>query len=432
MFTDFLPESHIEHDSILAGKVAMVIFKQAISQIGIGYAMRFLEILEDFAAYSFSKDLKSELLDYMKANHSESEETWDILARTCTSESNNHKRFKLTDQEYKNALDRFANERMWQLYLANLLDNLKLNLGGKEEKFYLDKLEQELADGLKAGLVARHAFVELIEKLDTLKCSNAYFQRIAKQGLNRWQNDLAIWHFNLRSLIANGDKTAGGKLEIGSLFSRALRIVSHSHAEDAREEQQFKRKLIDFIGLFIDWAVENLTERELIKILEANCTLNVSIKDLSLSRNIVKYFKPILLEQLSRSKDGRTKRRQAYERYKLMNPITKEFYMKMIELETNECLSGCQSECSSESTGQMSGAAKADDVRLVRKVFNEMLGQFGKDDHRLWLDFCRFELEHGSYVEISRIYEIAKKQLNPNESDLFVQNYSLLRKSLSA
>lgn len=396
----------------------MVIFRQAVDKLGIGYVMRFLEILEDFASYPFSKDLKSELLDYMQANHAESEETWDILARTCTSESNAHKRFKITDQEYKNALDRFATERMWQLYLANLLENLKLNLAGQQERFYLDKLEQELAAGCRANLIGRRAFVELIEKLNALQCSNAYRRRIAKQGLDKWENDLVIWHFNLKALIADSDRTAGSKIEILGLFNRALRIVSHQSGDE--KDEQFSRKLVDFIRLFVGWTVANLNERELIKILEANCTLNVSIKDLTLSRKIVKYFKPILLEQLSRCKEGTVRRRQAYEKYKLMNPITKEFYAKMIELETKEKLSEAGSH-----------AAKQEDVKLVRKVFNEMLGQFGKDDHRLWLDFCKFELEHGSYVEISRIYEIAKKQLNPNQSDLFVQNYSLLYKNLS-
>lgn len=393
----------------------MVIFRQALDQIGIGYVMRFLEILEDFSSYSFSKDLKTELLDHLKAQHAESEETWDILARTCTSESNSHKRFKITDQEYKHALDRFSNERMWQLYLGNLLANLKLNLGGKQEKFYLDKLEQELADGLNANLVSRCAFVELIQQLGDLKCSNVYFRKIVKQGLSRWEKDLIIWHFNLRSLIAD---SAVSKHEILNLFNRALRIVSNGNGEE--KEEQFRRRLIDFIRMFVEWALDNLSERELIKILEANCTINLSIKDLSLSRRIVSYFKPILLEQLSRSKDGQSRRRQMYEKYKLMNPITKEFYLKMIELETNENL------IEQTDGGQ---ATKPEDVKLVRRVFNEMLGQFGKDDHRLWLDLCIFELKHGSYVEISRIYEVAKKQLNPSESDLFVQNYSLLHKT---
>lgn len=393
----------------------MVIFRQALDQIGIGYAMRFLEILEDFAAYSFSKDLKTELLDHLKEHHGESEETWDILARTCTSESNNHKRFKITDQEYKQALDRFANERMWQLYLGNLLANLKPNLGGDQEQFYLDKLEQELAAGLSANLVNQQTFVDLIQQLSDLKCSNVFFRKIIRQGLQRWEKDLIIWHFNLRSLIADSTST---KREILNLFNRALRIVSHS--QGAVKEEQFRRRLIEFIRMFVEWALDNLSERELIKILEANCTINLSIKDLSLSRRIVSYFKPILLEQLSRSKDGRSRRRQMYEKYKLMNPITKEFYQKMIELETNENLS--RSDDRSEAT-------KPEDVQLVRRVFNEMLGQFGKDDHRLWLDLCRFELKYGSYVEIARIYEIAKKQLTPDESDLFVQNYSLLHKN---
>ena len=389
----------------------MVIFKRAIEQTGIKYVERFLDILDDFASYSFSKDLKTEILDFMKANFNESEETWNILAKQCTSELNNHKRFKITDQEFKNALQRFTNEKMWNFYFDYLLNNLKLNLGTKEEQFYLNKLDEELRNCFQASLISKSTFLSVIEQLNSLKCSMTFIQIIIKYGLDRWENDLVIWHFYFKSLI----NCNGTKVEIKNLFNKILKLISSQNQFD--DDNKFKCTFIDFIQLFIEWAIQNLTERELIKILETNCTINLAIQDLSFSRNIVSHFKPILLEQISKYTDCQMKRRQMYEKYKLMNPIVKEFYLKMIELEIGDI--------------DANGELAISNVKLIRKVFNEMLNQFGDSNHRLWLNFCEFELKFGSYVEISRIYEIAKKQLNAKESDLFVQNYSLLHKKLA-
>lgn len=408
----------------------MVIFKKAIEQIGIKYVTQFLEIIEDFSSYAFLKDLKTEIFNFMKENYADTEETWDILAKTCTSETNNHKRFKITDQEYQNALDKFSNEKMWSLYLDNLLTNLRLNIGKKEEQFYLSKLDQELKKCFEENLINKSTFIRLIEQLNSLQSSEHQQkiviygpnkweddlsiwqtfikQRVIKYGLDKWENDSVLWQIFIKLLIKNN----GSKIEIKNLFNKVMKIVSKSD-----EGQDFKKNFVSFVEVFTKWAINNLTERELIKILETNCIINVEMKDLTLNRKIVSYFKPILLEQISKFNDGQIKRRKMFEKYKLMNPIIKEFYLKMIELEIKENLEGLD--------------AKSDDIKLIRRIFEELLSQFGKDDHKLWLNFCEFELNYGSYTEISRIYEIAKKQLNPVESDLFVQNYSLLHRKIS-
>lgn len=385
----------------------MVAFKRAIEQIGLKHVQRFLEVLEDFSSYSFSKDLKTEILDFMKANYSESEETWHVLCTMCTSEEDNFKRFKITDNEYKGALNRFSNERMWSLYLEHLVGNLKLNFNTNEQKFYLNKLDEELSNCFKVNLISKSTFIRIVNQLSDLKCTPAYLQTILKCGLDKWNNDLTVWYFYVKSQIES-NRT---KVEIKNLFNKLLKLVSSSQLDD----ESSRSKFVDLIRVYVDWATNNLTERELIKMLETNCTVNVSIRDLTLSRNIASYFKPILLEQVSPFTDGQLKRRQMFEKYKLMNPIVKEFYLTMIELEIDDSDDGC---------------IKDSDVKYIRKVYNEMLAQFGKDEHKLWLDFCEFELRFGSYVEISRIYEIAKKQLSSKESDLFVQNYSLLSKKL--
>lgn len=377
-----------------------MIFKRAIEQIGLEYVLEFLDILDHFSSYSFSKDLKIEILNHLKANYNDSEETWSILARSSALETDNQtKKFKTIDEEYHNALDRFQNEKMWSLYLDNLISNLKSNLGEELEQECLKKLKDELGSCIEKGLIAKSTFIRLIDELDKISCPVKYFQEIVKLGKDKWDNDINIWHNYIKLLIKNNET----KTEIQKPFNKVLNIVPNQ-----LENDQAKKTFFDFLRVFTEWAINNLNEKELIKILKTNSTLNLSIKDLNLSRSIATYFKPILLEQVSTFNNGQTKCRQLFDKYKLMNPIVKEFYTKMIELERNDF--------------------NDVDVKFVRKLYNEMLGQFGKNDHKLWLDFCEFELKHGSYVEITRIYEIAKKQLNPAESDLFVQNYSLLNK----
>lgn len=65
--------------------------------------------------------------------------------------------------------------------------------------------------------------------------------------------------------------------------------------------------------------------------------------------------------------------------------------------------------------------------QCVRKIYEIMTFQFGKDNIDVWLEFMSFEMKHGDVEKVTIIYQRAVKTLKANLVDNFVTKYSLIK-----
>ena len=420
--TDFLPNDHLEDDKILSGEVAKVIFKDALvsCENSLDFVQDFLQVLHDFSSYPFSRAVKTYILDYLKENFDQSEQTWNLLATSileekADEEEEKKKRFKSSLVQCKNAFTRSCHvfkealqhlptEQMWNFYLTFLLQQIGKTSDEQEQKNRIEKFVNQLNACWDQNLVSKQVFLLQLEYCQVFNFGSLDIKTSIQHGLKKWEHDVEVWHHYIKYVMVK-EQDSESKLVIKALFSRALNRLLLVKQDNAELRLQFERNFVDFVKLYVNWLQEHLSEKECIQMLEKASILNVTSKDLRLARKLAAFAKPILLQQLDKAGDP-DKVRQCYEKLHLMNPIMLDFYRQMLDIALRP--------------------GRQVDVKFVRRVFNEMLVQFGQEDHQLWIRFAHFELEHGTHVNASNVYHLAKTRLTPKQSSLFVQEYQMI------
>jgi hypothetical protein len=415
LIVDFLPESHLDDDKILAGDVPKAIFRSALTECGneAEFVDEFIQVLQDFSEYKFYRQIKTFMLDYLKEHFSDRESTWKLLALSV--DNNSVKRIKSSNEAssfdksckiFAEALEQLPTELMWQHFLMYLLDQVAEASNDKEiQSKRMDLFVKQSNECWSKAMFSKSLFLKQFDFFEKFQWSSSDVRSGVNLGLKKWEHDVEVWHRYIK-YVMNIEHDSEAKVVIKTLFSKALNRLLLVQLDSTSLRNQFDQNFAQFVNLYIDWITENLGKKECTQIFEKLCVINTSAKDLRLARKLAAICKSVLLKTLSKFGDHDRVRR-AYEKYHMMNPISQEFYSQMLDLELDE-----------------SNASL--DVPFARGVFNQMLAHFGQDDHQVWLRFARFEMKHGSHVKASDVYHMAKLRLSPKESNLFVQEYQMI------
>ncbi|KAF4523915.1 hypothetical protein B566_EDAN012266 [Ephemera danica] len=102
--------------------------------------------------------------------------------------------------------------------------------------------------------------------------------------------------------------------------------------------------------------------------------------------------------------------RKAYDVVSMQPPFSLELHTKMVELESLQ---------------------PEQNLKQTRKCYELACDQFGRSTADVWIDYIKFEMKKGNAVNMASISWRATKTLNPIQCDIFLQEYSLLKMSMS-
>lgn len=409
-------------DAILNGKVAMVVFKNAIKEIpDISFAASFIHILDQF--HDLRVILKKEIFEYIEEKYPDSEEKRNLLARkhynplfvkTKKAKLENEMKFnkdariEKVNQEFERTIQAFKTEKMWTFYISF---NIEVYQKTKNEKRKLRCFELILKLMNKCwslDLMPKALFVEWIYFLNQTDDYRT-LDRVINYGCKKWPNNWTIWYHCLNIMI---DKDSSYRDEIKRLFSRVLNNISDQleefkHKEEKEERLPFEQKpsktLADIWNLYIHWASSHLQPSEVIKIIEKGCLQSSHSNNQEISATL----KPLLLLKSSQLKQkGIEEARRYYHQFKNMPPYVDKFFKQMLNIELD------QPKCN---------------PNIVRTIYQDYANKLGKDNHQIWLNYCKFELEKGNPMNVGMIHFRACKMLNEEECDQFMSAYCLLQ-----
>lgn len=65
-------------------------------------------------------------------------------------------------------------------------------------------------------------------------------------------------------------------------------------------------------------------------------------------------------------------------------------------------------------------------LKYVRRHYDRATLQFGTNNTSLWIDYIKYEMQHGDPKRVSEIYERAVKTLDGSLTYSFIKDYSLI------
>lgn len=401
----------------MSGEVPKAIFRNALNDCDHDTSLvnQFFQILEDFSECAFYRPIKTFLLDYLKEHYSDRESTWLLLACSNESQGNANKRIKSSHEStsfdksceiFADALEKLPTQQMWEYYLTFLLRQAVQE--SRDKKVYSKSLELFVNESNKCwslDLFSKTLFLSQFDYFEKADLSTCEVRTGINLGLKKWEHDVEVWHRYIK-YVMKMEHDSEAKVVIKTLFAKALNRLLLVQLDSSTLRNQFDQNFTQFVHLYINWIKSNLSEKECSQIFEKNSVVNTSAKDLRLARKLAAICKSNMLTSLAQFGDHERVRR-TYEKFHAMNPITQDFFTQMLDLELAQPDANV-------------------DVQFARRVFNQMIAHFGQNDHQLWLRFARFEMKHGSHVKAADVYHMAKLQLNPKQSNLFVQEYQMI------
>ncbi|XP_074598702.1 U3 small nucleolar RNA-associated protein 6 homolog [Brevipalpus obovatus] len=408
-----------EDDVVLTGQVAVIVAEKAMENFPdkpfIG--KRFVDTLNKFEP-GLRTIVKKEIVRLMKEHHPNSIETLMIKAGCCMDETEENpqslsERLAAANQIYRDAINVSPSSEKWEAFIGFNLQQVPSNIGtvltDLEEKIL--KLMQECWD---SGLMSHSLFihwVHLARKTDDFD----KLEKILKAGSDKWPENSDIWFLRLSILSENVDI----KKETEKLFFKAFKQVKEpdlvgdkkSHEHKFLPQSQSEAKTVDDIWkLFTDWISETYPINRVVRILE-QLYLDIlqSNRDLKLQRRMSGYVKPQLLRKVSQLQpDGLSSARSYFDKYKILHPIVPEFFQTMLDIEL---------------------AATPVDYQRTKSVFEQYVQHFGSSNHKIWIDYCSFEIKYGQSRNLGTIHIKATRTLQ--NADTFIAEYSLLQNSLT-
>lgn len=71
-------------------------------------------------------------------------------------------------------------------------------------------------------------------------------------------------------------------------------------------------------------------------------------------------------------------------------------------------------------------------LKHLRKCNEMSTLQFGKNNTSVWIDYIKFEMKHGDPKKVGDLHRRAVKTLNPELTEPFISEYSLMKTNLDS
>ncbi|VVC27875.1 Hypothetical protein CINCED_3A004199 [Cinara cedri] len=357
----------IKNDPVLNGSIAKVIFESAVENVKNDSDV-FFKMYQETIKYDFALDLSNEIKSFMLTAFSKDPNYWDTLAKNeLTYQSMKSEKFKIRNclSKYDEALTILDTEEMWDKYLSIILqisDDTP-----KTEMYKRNLLRDSMINAHKKKKMKPIHYVKWFNK-----SSRMLTEEILQLALQTYPNDPNILEIKINSLIEIDKESAY------EFFKQNMNHVSPS------------------VWLVM---VKNLSNEPQIEEI-----FNIVFGDKSNCPNEVRQqLGNEYLCWLNKNK-SLNDARVVYNKLILNSYCDPSLCKTMITIETEQ---------------------EEIDIAKIRQHFTLACMQFGKTNIDLWMDRIYFEHKHGSPKFVSSTYHQALTTLNNEESDRFVEEYTL-------
>lgn len=400
-------ESEETDDAVLQGKVALVVFKQAMETVDdVNFCVGFLKIcrLFDFAR----KEHETAIVTYLEEHYQDKEEGWDAIIRchfeskiisssiedaveTSDTDKVTHKLeadyFKL----YEDAVSRLGTPKMWSLYIKAIEERLELKdsewLSEKRLLCLFELLERASeADALTEVLYLR--WLELlgncgfVEKLET----------VMRMSTEKFPQSAELWKQRLAFHIHCNDEAA----QIRKLFQEAHQKVPE---KDSLPLWSLQLEWTLCAGAGRDSTDDSQSAAE--NLLVSACN--------SGAPEVAVPMKEYWLQWTAQQFENNIQKvRAVYKRLCNQRPLSCDFFQKYIAIENS---------------------LPKPSIKRLRKTYEAAVAEFGETNTDIWIDYIKMEMNHpnGNPLGCGKLHWRAKKQLRSDLVDEFISHYVLLQ-----
>ncbi|XP_054160096.1 U3 small nucleolar RNA-associated protein 6 homolog [Oppia nitens] len=397
-------------DEVYNGVIACIVYKNAVLTFDdFEFAAHFLPICSQFD-HRLTERHKDMIYEDLKLRFASLEKTWDLMAKRIIEDGNAMIQLDdtLTEAEeqlkkkeferqviglFETKINEFKSENIWTHYIEYRLQQLsKCKEETKKREILLKGLDV-IERAWNQNCLSTQMFKEWIKLYFSTedKYDNCMkISQIIVKGCERWSDNMDIWHFCIPYVMKIDSKS-----EIKCFFEKILHKFGYKEISDESITIVF-----DIWEQYIKWSTVYLKPIEVMNITKKLSKLSSG----KTSKQINEYMKPKILDALN-SVYGLEKTRHYYHSYKKFPPNLLSFHRKMLEIEKQNA---------------------NPNYHLIHGIHEEIVNNFGSNDATLWIDYVMFEMKYNAN-KVADIYYKAVKQLTPEESDKFIQNYSILK-----
>lgn len=293
---------------------------------------------------------------------------------------------KLCLAVYKSAVKVLPTQKMWEKFLDTLIEISR----DEKRKNSIEKktIEEFIEEGFNGDFLKERHFIFWLEglkndhdnKKDPKNDNFGKYEEILKKSTEKIPQSVELWLVRLNHYCALDNES-----EVRTIFELATRSLGPAAL-------QIYRSLIKYYQLKTGPTVFD-RQRSIFEQGIASSYLEISLP-----------LRPQYVEWLSTQRNLKFARTE-YEKMAQSPPFCLELHKKMIELELSRFNPS---------------------IPIVRNIFKRACQQFGKEKVEIWIDFIKFERNHGDAGNVSSIYNQAKNSLNENLVSVFTTDFAIL------
>uniref|UniRef100_A0A6M2DFR0 Putative u3 small nucleolar rna-associated protein 6 n=1 Tax=Xenopsylla cheopis TaxID=163159 RepID=A0A6M2DFR0_XENCH len=350
---------------------AEIMYNSALKNVkDVHFLIGLLKICE---RYNFVEVLEKRIINDLKVMFPKDEIVFHTVAQKTllnrnSDQLNSTEKFEMCISLYKEAVRDIPTEKMWCYYIDTLIE-----LNEDKEIFIVDErkaLETALEDGYNANMLSVRHYLQWFEILSSQVGNEEKTLKIMNEVTSKNEKSLDLWKASLRFHFKHSDSTI-----VKQVFDQAVAALGENSLA-------IWKMMIMYYLIDID-SSDKLRALYIDALKQPAC--------------ISDYIKPKYLEWLTITKNI-VWARNAYKAMATLPPFCLELHRKMAFLES------LQTE---------------PDMKNWRDTHTNATYLFGKNNKDVWIDFIKFELEHGDASEIPAICAKAKENLNSSLLDIF-------------
>ncbi|XP_052896893.1 U3 small nucleolar RNA-associated protein 6 homolog [Anopheles moucheti] len=357
----------------------------------------FAELLKELKKYTspLSNELSKEAVTEMREILADKEEMWNLLANLVLegNMSVTEEGTKAADllekclEIYREALQRLPTKKMHSLCIDTMLELNSIEESAAEQREKRKALANAFKQALAADLMEEKKLLQYLKLL--LHNNNPkedLVMSVFNKGFEQYPACVDIWASYMRYLIVHKDVEVD---ELENVFCKAINSLPDkiSRLPLWKMVFQYYNNRPDLPG-----KVEHLFRRAIDQ-----------------EPEISNYYQPIFLEYIMQTNNGTnnmSKVRCEYHRLVKNYTTTLELHRKMISLEAMQT---------------------PPDAAEWRKGLENAAQFYGKKEPTVWLEYIRFERDHGKPQLMQSLYERAKAVLDEVSFGTFMTEYELIR-----
>nr|CAD7590164.1 unnamed protein product [Timema genevievae] len=472
-------------DQVLEGKHAEVIYEAAVKRIhDVSFVISFLNTCKEF---DFTENLQRKIVNDLLSTYPTDELTWDIMARreleglsysdsaptsgTIHNKKQDRKKKKKISREqirlctavYQAGVKQINTEKMWSLYLDQVIDlnhdttslpvfKRKLlreafqgahSAGKMQEKYYRTWLANALvvlSSTAEDGEIEVRISMEILYNAGKRKKLDAVLRSVTE----RLPKSVDMWQLRMKFHQQYDDEAAVIRVFHDAIMSLSSEesstlvlwkklILYYQTKENAKVESVFKEGMLQGPAVSLPLKIRYLEWVMLAKVgllligpqvdlflVVTSQTEAAGADDDLANRHQPYHSQPTQLEanwpdpvpsllvlDLTRITAART----VYESLCFQSPFCLGLHTKMASLECT------QPEIK---------------MNYVRKCYDLACEQFGKTNTDIWMEYVKFEHIRGDAKNVSNLYLRAIKTLEPMQTDSFISEFNLLKTGLAS